>query len=388
MWLLEANARKIMERAATTGFMPTAEQQMQMEAMFSSESSSSGSRILSIAGNSAEINISGILTNTQDFLAIMFGGGNTTYPEIISAIALAEKDDTVEDVTFAIGSPGGSTEGLFDTMSAIASMKKPTKAIVSNLAASAAYGLASQTGRIVATNRAARFGSIGIVAMFSVDEDEVTISSTDAPKKRPDVTTEAGVAVVREELDALHDLFAETIADGRGVTTEEVNAEFGQGATLLADEALRLGMIDDITGRNIEQTNVTDKGVNQNKETAMDMNTLRAQHPETYAAAIQAGVTQERDRVSAHLIMGEQSGAMETASAAIRDGSEMTATLQATYLTAGMNRQDIKDKQTDDATAAAAAAATAAAPTPDTDAEKVAAAIEHAMGTDVGGAQS
>ena len=49
-------------------------------------------------------------------------------------------------------------------------------------------------------------------------------------------------------VDGLDELFAEAIADGRGTTIEKVNADFGQGATLLADEAVKRGMIDSIAG--------------------------------------------------------------------------------------------------------------------------------------------
>ena len=91
----------------------------------------------------------------------------------------------------------------------------------------------------------------------------------------------------------------------------------------------------------------------------MDLKTLKAQHPDVYTAAVQEGVDQERDRVTAHLIMGEKSGAMATASDAIKNGTGMTATLQATYLTAGMNRSDVQTRQEEDASASAADNATA-----------------------------
>lgn len=86
----------------------------------------------------------------------------------------------------------------------------------------------------------------------------------------------------------------------------------------------------------------------------MDLQSLKAQHPETYAAAVKQGTDIERDRVTAHLTMGGASGDMKTACKAIEDGSPMTATLQATYMTAGMNRKDTANRQEDDAGANAA----------------------------------
>ena len=85
----------------------------------------------------------------------------------------------------------------------------------------------------------------------------------------------------------------------------------------------------------------------------MDLKELKAQHPDVYMAAVQEGVDQERDRVTAHLTMGEASGDTKTAFSAIKDGSGMTATLQATYMTAGLNRRDVEARQSDDVSAAA-----------------------------------
>lgn len=97
----------------------------------------------------------------------------------------------------------------------------------------------------------------------------------------------------------------------------------------------------------------------------MDLKALRAAHPElcaeleTQSAA--HAVTQERDRVGAHLTMGETSGDMKTALAAVREGSAMTQTLMAAYMAAGMNRSDRSARQTE-SNAAGEAVNGAAAP--------------------------
>jgi ClpP class serine protease len=360
MWLLESAVRKALEQAQKAGVTPSVEQQQQFEASRYSAEQAIGSRILTLAGRSAEVSIRGVITKTPSFLAMLFGGGNTTYPEIIAALAEAERDDNVEDITLAIDSPGGHFDGLFDTLAAIQSTSKPVKAVISNLGASAAYAIASQADEIIASNRAARIGSVGVVATFYNDENEISITSTNAPKKRPDITTEEGKAMVREELDAMHEIFVDAIAEGRSATVEKVNAEFGQGATLLAGEALKRGMIDAIAEptlkavKSTKSTTTARSGGNNPEIGPMDLKILKAQHPDVYAAAVQEGADQERDRVTAHLIMGEKSGAMETASKAIKDGEPMTATLQATYLTAGMNRSDVSTRQEEDAAASAA----------------------------------
>lgn len=346
MWLLDTNLRKSIEKAEKSGSLPTIAQQIEYESRYSASSGDYSSRILSVSGGNAEISIKGVITKSPSFLAAIFGGSNVTYSEIQSALLSAASDSEIETITLAIDSPGGQFDGLFDTLATIQSIDKPVKAIISNVGASAAFAIASQADEIVASNIAARIGSVGIVATFNLSDDEIDITSTDAPKKRPDVTTDEGRAMVIEELDAMHEIFVDAIAQGRGVTTEKVNAEFGQGATLLAGEALKRGMIDGIIDNT--KTTTASSGGNQTETVHMDLKTLEAQHPDVYAAAVQKGVDQERDRVSAHLTMAEASGDNKTAFSAIKDGSEMTATLQAIYMTAGMNRSDIAARQNDD----------------------------------------
>tara|TARA_R110002153_G_C13332612_1_gene498618 strand:- start:34472 stop:35623 length:1152 start_codon:yes stop_codon:yes gene_type:complete len=344
MWLLEASVRQAMEQAKQSGFMATVEQQIEYEAR-SISAAGGGSRIMTVAGSTAEIAVKGVITKSPDIMAMLFGGGNTTYSDITTALAEASSNPAIKDITMAIDSPGGTVDGLFDTLAAIEATPKPVKAVVSNTAASAAYAIAAQADEIVATNKAARFGSVGIVATMGVDDSVVRITSTEAPKKAPDVSTDEGKAVVREELDALHEIFVDAIASGRGTTTDKINADFGQGATLLASEALKRGMIDSLMSA--DSTTTATSG-NKQEAINMDLNTLKAQHSDVYAAAVQEGVAQERDRVGAHLIMGQQAGAIETAIEACKDGSEMTSTLQATYMTAGMNRADVKAREEDD----------------------------------------
>lgn len=86
----------------------------------------------------------------------------------------------------------------------------------------------------------------------------------------------------------------------------------------------------------------------------MDLKELMAQHPGVYSAAVQAGVDQERERVMAHLKLGQASGAMSVALDAIKDGSALTLSLQADYMAAGLNRRDQSLRNADDATADAA----------------------------------
>ena len=354
MWLLIDEVRTQIQKARDAGIEITAAQM----AVIDTSAADNGKMV--IVGDDAIIPIEGVLTEKRDYMAAWFGGGNTLYPDIIDAINSANADKSVKQITLSVGScPGGNITGMFPAMDAIAESGKPVRAHVKNMAASAGFGLVSQAGEIIASGRSTQLGSVGVAIdtyVFDGDVKEISISSTNAPKKRPDLTTDEGKAVVREQLDAIHDLFADAIASGRGTTVGNVNKNYGQGAIVLAQDALKAGMIDsiaDAADKNKQSTTPKGGGSQQTAnggegtEARMDLNTLKADHPAVYAEAVEAGVKQERDRVEAHLTLGKQSGDMSIAVEAIESGAEMTMKLTAQYMAAGMKIQDTKNRQED-----------------------------------------
>lgn len=135
------------------------------------------------------------------------------------------------------------------------------------------------------------------------------------------------------------------------------------------------------------ETTTTAAGAAQEGKRPMNEEQLKAQHPELYAAILKKAAAGERDRVVAHLTMGESSGDMKTALAAVSDGTEMTATMQAKYMSAAMNRRDQQNRQADSnaagaATAGAAQTAAAAADQSAADlGDQVVALMEKGRGT-------
>jgi ClpP class serine protease len=222
----------------------TVEQRLAYENQYAKAAGGSSS----LAGDTAEIVVDGVLTPKPDLLAKLFGGGNTAYSSIIEALRNARTNSSVKRVILQISSPGGDVDGLFETLDEIAAFKASGKQIIAraSMACSAAYAIAAATGRIEAVGEASRFGSIGVATERFVSDRFVSIASTGAPNKRPDVRTEAGKNVVRAELDEIHDLFVRRIAAGRGVPVAKVAADYGKGSSFMSAEAKRRGMIDSI----------------------------------------------------------------------------------------------------------------------------------------------
>lgn len=117
---------------------------------------------------------------------------------------------------------------------------------------------------------------------------------------------------------------------------------------------------------------------------AMDVNELKAKHADVAAALIaegvEKGVASERDRINAHLIMGEASGDMVTALKAVEDGSEMTATLHAKYTAASMNKNALGAHAADSDAAGDAADGVATDADVETEADVVATELEKTFG--------
>ncbi len=85
---------------------------------------------------------------------------------IASYIRNADEDPSVNAIILDINSPGGTVAGTPNFGKAIEETKKPIIAFVNELAASAAYWAASKTDMIIASDKNAEVGSIGVQLEF------------------------------------------------------------------------------------------------------------------------------------------------------------------------------------------------------------------------------
>ncbi len=321
---------------------------------------------LTIVDGTAVIPIRGSLSNRHSFFSFLFDGELDTYPSIISMLRSADANPDVTQIQLRVDSPGGRLDGLFDLLNTIKSVSKPIEALVEGRADSAAYGIVSQADKIIANSEMSEIGSIGVGTSFWVDKEMVDITSSDAPNKWPDVSTEKGVKVVKKELDKIHEKFAEIIAEGRSVATGKkitakiVNAKFGQGGTMLADAGLDAGMVDEIIPPPERVSNAAffnnsepapsglRSGTNKT-EKKMDIKEFKSKYPDVYQAAAQAGRDEEREEISALLKMGKSSGKIDYAIECIKKGKKLSQpTVQAEFLSAQLNKNDVDNRNDDD----------------------------------------
>lgn len=78
----------------------------------------------------------------------------------------------------------------------------------------------------------------------------------------------------------------------------------------------------------------------------MELQQLKAEHPAVYKAAVDLGVQQERERVTAHLKLGK-TGDLEAAIKAIEEGANVTQLTYADHMAAALNRRDTQARDED-----------------------------------------
>ena len=69
-------------------------------------------------------------------------------------------------------------------------------------------------------------------------------SDLTSPNKRPNPASEDGRAVIQARVDAIQEVFVETVARNRGVAVETVLEDFGKGDVLIGKNAVQVGLAD------------------------------------------------------------------------------------------------------------------------------------------------
>ena len=164
-----------------------------------------------------------------------------------------EASSDVRQILMVVDSPGGAVAQVNDFGRLVAACSKPVSVHVTGMCCSAAYWIASQAPGGLSLDPTGVVGSIGVLisTSYQVEADadgrrDLEIASTNAPNKRPDLSTAEGQAVVRQMLDGIEAIFIQNVARGRGVTEAVVRNEFGAGGTLTGKAAKAAGMVDRI----------------------------------------------------------------------------------------------------------------------------------------------
>jgi signal peptide peptidase SppA len=243
-----------------------------------------------VSGAVAVIPIHGVIVPRGSMLDDVSGA--TSLDSLSSQLSAAMADEKVGKVLLDIDSPGGSVAGVTEFARQVmkARTKKPIIAHARYTAASAALWIGAAATKFVASP-SARVGSLGVYAIHNdlskaleamgVKRTFVSSSPAKVEGNETQPLSDAGRAEIQKVVDASAARFRQDVAHGRGTTVENVKASFGEGKMFAADEALSIGMIDEVATfeETVSRLLSTDTRAELRAETPSDQPNDTAQEP-------------------------------------------------------------------------------------------------------------
>jgi len=245
-WAIETNHLDMMIGIASREYSD-------MEAVLATPTERRQSGMVDMRDGVAVINVYGPIFPHADIFTDISGATSVETLGLRFGEALNAPD--VKGIVLNVDSPGGNIVGINEFANTIynARGKKPIVAYTGGYCASAAYWIASAADKIVADDTAF-LGSIGVVAAWT-DESEARkkqgiidyeVVSSQSPDKRQDPNSAEGRAKLQAELDALADIFLNSVARNRSSKPKYVGEKYGKGGILITEEAIRVGMADEV----------------------------------------------------------------------------------------------------------------------------------------------
>ncbi len=288
-----------------------------------------GARDYELADGIAIIPVVGTLVRRT--VGLEAQSGLMSYGVIADRLDAALQDNAVKGILLDIDSPGGEAGGVFDLADKIfASRKsKPIWAVVNDEAFSAAYAIAAATDKIY-LSRTGGVGSVGVIAVHldqSVAESDAGLKYTavyagghknDFSPHEP--LSDPAREQLQTEVDRVYEIFTTSVARMRGLELAAVKAT--EAALYFGDQSIAAGLADrigtmgdalsDLTKKvarpsspstrtlkrkeaPMTETNQPAEDVNPEKETAPDLETMKAgfkEEAKTEAMAYVAEVTE------------------------------------------------------------------------------------------------
>ena len=249
--------------------------------------------------------------------------GATSYEILAQDFAVALDNPDINAIILNIDSPGGEVNGCAELANMIfaARGKKPIIAYASGDAASGAYWIASAADQVVASETSG-LGSIGVVAVYRGAKPDknapttIEIVSSQSPFKRLNPESDEGRAKLQTRIDAMAEVFVNTLARNRGIEAAKVLEQFGGGDILIGAHAVNAGLADRIGSleKLIAEFSASSNPALQRgfllpvtikKETVMDLPTLTQDHPALLAEVQTSAKATERSRIQTILASEE-----------------------------------------------------------------------------------
>ena len=204
-----------------------------------------------IQGDVAIVSLVGPLVPKATMFTRM--SGMTSMQAFSSYFNMAMADDVVASVIPLVESPGGTTQGMFESAQVIrdARGKKPIIAFIEGLGASAAYLIASQADEVWASV-GATVGSLGVIARMDSDErmmknagvDSLVIRSKELKAPGSGGITPNQMTAMHRRVMELDAMMMEVVSSARPRMDMKLAAN---GDIYTGRRALEVGLVDGIT---------------------------------------------------------------------------------------------------------------------------------------------
>ena len=215
-----------------------------------------GSRLIQVEGKTGIINIDGSLTNKYYWFNAWFG--IISYDEIRDALVLLAGDTEIEDILLEITTGGGAAHGVNEVaelISKIDTSVKPVHAHTSMYTFSAGMWIAS-AARTISASPMSEVGSIGVIITMcsyhemykkaGVEFKVVRAGKYKALGNPVEPMSEGAIKEAEGKADKLYGFFLDQMVRGRPSLSIATKDAWAEGKTFFADEAITLGMIDEI----------------------------------------------------------------------------------------------------------------------------------------------
>ncbi|MFN3918475.1 MAG: signal peptide peptidase SppA [Flavobacteriales bacterium] len=209
-------------------------------------------------------------TKKKQYVAVVYavggiesgkGDAETIGSETIAkAIRDARLNDSVKAIVLRVNSPGGSAlaSDVIWREVLLAKQAKPFIVSMGDLAASGGYYISCAADRIFAQPNTIT-GSIGVFGVIpslektmknklGITFDRAQTHPYSVFSMNKDLTPEE-IGIIQQGVDDIYNVFMKRVADGRDKTIAEVDS-VGQGRVWTGNDALNLGLVDEIGGIN------------------------------------------------------------------------------------------------------------------------------------------
>lgn len=189
---------------------------------------------------------------------ISVDGDGMTSKDICKLLREARANESVKTVVFRVNSPGGSalaSDAIWREVK-LTDKVKPVIVSMGDVAASGGYYISAPATAIFAEANTIT-GSIGVFGVIpytgrmfetkiGLNFDRVSTNKHEVMTTNRKLTREEK-AITQEEVDKIYMQFMQRVADGRGMTVEEVN-NIARGRVWSGIDAKKVGLVDEIGG--------------------------------------------------------------------------------------------------------------------------------------------